>query len=132
VNTDSCGDIKDLYDESETYIRTVCTVLLARTHDAADKKCASYGMSLFKLEPPEAKKALLDFANSQFDQSAKAYLHVHGKTSAGCSVLYNGDGLVEVYSDFCNSRYNFYCQYTREPKATEEQGKVAKYQTNLI
>jgi hypothetical protein len=90
-------------------------------------------MSLFLLEPPEAQKALFDFSNSQFKAGSGALLHVHGKTSAGCSVLYNGEGLFDVYSDFCNSRYYFYCQYTREPK-TKEPGEVAKSQAqpNLI
>jgi hypothetical protein len=132
VNTNGCDEVKDLFDESKNYIRTVCSVPLARTHDAAEKKCVSYGMSLFILEPPEAQKALLSFANSQFKARSGALLHVHGKTSAGCSVLYNGKGIFEVYSDFCNSRYSFYCQFTREPK-TKEQGEVkqTKFDHNL-
>jgi hypothetical protein len=128
VKTTGCDEIKDLFDESQTYIRTICVVPLGKTHDAAEKYCLSNGMSLFMLEPPEAKKALLDYANSQFNPLEKAYLHVHGKTSAGCSVLYNGNGLFEEYLDFCNSRYYFYCQFTRVPKATEP-GKVTQSHT---
>jgi hypothetical protein len=113
VNKKDCNEIKDLYDDSETYIRTVCTVLTFRTHDAAEKYCLSYGMSLFMLEPPEATKALLDLANTQYKAGEEYTLHVHGKTSEGCSVLYNGNGLFEVFSDLCNSRLPYYCQYTR-------------------
>jgi hypothetical protein len=105
VNTNDCNEIKDLYDDSETYIRTVCIVNIDKTHDAADKYCLSNGMSLFMLEPPEATKALLNFANTQYPPGRGYYLHVDGKTSEGCTVLYNGKGLFEVYSDFCNSQY---------------------------
>jgi hypothetical protein len=80
------------------------------------------------LEPPETQEALLNYANSQFKAKAGSLLHVHGKTSAGCLVLYNGNGLFDVYSDFCNSRYFFYCQFTREPEEIEP-GKVTISQT---
>jgi hypothetical protein len=113
VNNKECNQIKDLYDDSETYIKTVCTVLIDKTYDAAEKYCLSHGMSLFMLEPPEATKALLDLANTQYKAGRGFYLHVHGKTSEGCSSLFNGNGFFEVISDLCNSRYSFYCQYTR-------------------
>lgn len=85
-------------------------------------------MSLFMLEPPETKTALFSFANSHFKPGT--LFHVHGKTSAGCSVLYNGNGYFDVFSDFCNSRYYFYCQYTREPKANVP-GEVTTCQTEV-
>jgi hypothetical protein len=67
VNTTGCEEVTDLNDESEKYMRTVCLSSLRKTHHAAEKNCLLNGMSLFMLEPPEAKKALLDFANKRFD-----------------------------------------------------------------
>jgi hypothetical protein len=90
-----------------------------KTHDEAEGRCFSYLMALYNLDTPETQKALLDFSNSRFKESSGRLMHVYGKTSAGCSVIYNGNGLFEIYSDFCNSRYYFYCQYFRKPKVNE-------------
>jgi hypothetical protein len=113
VNATSCDEVKDLYDESTNYIKTVCLVLLYKDYDDAVAKCRSYGMSLYNVDAPEAKKTLLDFSNSRFRPSLGATLYVEGKTSEGCAVVANKEGLFDVLSVSCTNKTFFYCQYSR-------------------
>jgi hypothetical protein len=114
--------VKDLYDDSGNYLTTVCLIAFGATYKDADGKCLSYGMSLYNADASEAKKALLDFSNMRFKPSLGFILYVQGKTSDKCSIFYNGEGLFGVYSDDCNNRRYFYCQFTRTP-TTVESGK---------
>jgi hypothetical protein len=128
VNDNDCDVIKDLYDESTNYIKTICFIPLKRTFDAADEKCQSYGMFLYNADDPEAEKAMLDFSNTRFSPSLGYALYLEGKTSEGCVVVANEEGLFRVAFANCTEKFSFYCQFTREPKATEP-GKIAKRQT---
>jgi hypothetical protein len=122
VNTTNCDEVKDLNDDSGNYLTTVCLVAFGVTYNEADEKCLSYGMSLYNIDTPEAKKALLDFSNTRFKASLGGALYVQGKTSKGCNVLYNGGGLFSFYVSDCYSRLYFHCQLTRTP-TTVEPGK---------
>jgi hypothetical protein len=119
VNDTNCDDVKDLYDESTNYIKTVCLVPLFKTYDGAVEKCHSYGMSLYNVDAPEAKKALLDFSNSRFRPSLGGVLSVEGKTNDGCAAVGNSKGLFDVLYVNCSMTPYYYCQYTRTPKTDE-------------
>jgi hypothetical protein len=64
VNNTNCDEVKDLFDDSSNYIKTVCMVPLKKGYNSADAKCQSYGMSLYDFDTSEAKRALLEFSNS--------------------------------------------------------------------
>jgi hypothetical protein len=70
-------------------------------------------MSLYNVDAPKAKKALLDFSNYWFRRETALY--VEGKTSEGCAVVANTDGLFNVLTVSCFEEKNYYCQYTRDP-----------------
>jgi hypothetical protein len=126
VNDANCDDVKDLYDESSNYIKTLCLVPLSKNFDESAEKCQSYEMFLYNADDPEAEKALLDFSNFRFRPSYGGVLYVEGKTSAGCSVVSNEEGLFKVIFIDCNNKQYFYCQFVRTPKA-EELGNLCKH-----
>jgi hypothetical protein len=113
VNTDDCDEVKDLFDDTKNYLKTVCLVASAKTHDEADEYCTPNYMFLLYLDMSEAQKALFDFLNSRFKKSA-GLLHMQGKTNEGCSVLSNEKGSFDVGTDLCNSRYYFICEFSRD------------------
>jgi hypothetical protein len=125
VNTTNCDEVKDLNDDFGNYLTTVCLVAFEATYNEADGKCVSYGMSLYNVETPEAKKALLDFSNTRFKAGVGAFLHVQGKTSEGCAVVANWEGLFGIFYLDCSTTSYFYCQFTRTP-TTVEPGKQKK------
>jgi hypothetical protein len=114
--------VKDLYDESKIYIKTVCLVYLLRDYRSADSKCQSYGMFLFNADEPDVEKALLDFSNLQYSPSYGQALYIETKTSKGCAVVDNWEGSFAVYFTNCTDKMYFYCQFVRTPK-TNERGK---------
>jgi hypothetical protein len=120
VNTTNCDEVKDLNDDSGNYIKSVCLVAIDETYNGADEKCQSYGMSLYNVDTSEAKKALLDFSTTRFKPLLGVVLYIQGKTSVGCNILYNGEGLFDVFpDDDCYYRCYFYCQFTQTPTAQE-------------
>jgi hypothetical protein len=126
VNTDNCDEVKDLNDDFGNYLTTVCLVAYSATYNEADGKCLSYGMSLYNVDVPEAKTALFDFSTSRFKPLLGVVLYIQGKTSGGCNILYNGEGLFDVYVKDCYSKRYFYCQLTRTPTSVEP-GKQTKH-----
>lgn len=122
MNDTYCDEIKDLYDESSNYIKTVCLIPAYKDFDSGtDRKCLSSGMSLYNVDAPEAKKALLDFTSFLFSRLG-TIISIDGKTSEGCAVVHNREGSFDVSYLSCSMILSvpyYYCQYMRTPKTNE-------------
>jgi hypothetical protein len=117
--------VKDLYDNTTEYIKTVCLVALEKTYDGADQKCQSQKMFLYYADDPQVERALVDFSNTQFRPSTGATLYIHGKTTKGCLVVNNSVGLFNVSFIDCSELHYFYCQFKRTPKTENDKPSIS-------
>jgi hypothetical protein len=92
---------------------------MSKEYDGAVEKCQFYGMSLYNVDDLGAKKALLDFLDSRFRPSNGDVFYIEGKTSEGCAVVANWNGLFDVSFVDCFWTYYFHCQFVRTPKTDE-------------
>lgn len=116
MNSANCEEIKDMFDSSGSYLKTVCLVDTAGTYDDAEAICQSYGMSLYDSNSLGARIALLSYVTTRFSTVFPINLRINGKAKESCAVVQNRIGVVNVYSSNCNSSYFSYCQFSKAGK----------------
>jgi hypothetical protein len=126
VNAIFCQEIKDLYDDSGNYyLRTVCVMKILVTQMEANSICLSYEMNLYKMDNNEAKKALLNFADTRFEARSGMKLHTSNSTECLFCHIQNGKGLFGVFQGHNDLKAYFYCQFIRK-LPTLKPGKFKK------
>lgn len=113
VDTKFCSQIRDLHNASGHYLRTVCLMKTLVTYTEAVSSCLSYKMNLYTIDNTEAKKALLDFANTRFEKSSGESLHIVNSTKNNCH-MFNGNGLFDVFCGREDVKAYYFCQFVRK------------------
>lgn len=94
LNTAECKAKQDIYDETASYIKSLCLVPRGNRYKVAEKYCLNHGMKLYTIDSTAALKGVLGFVRLRYANAKKrGFSFISGKAGDMCKTVNNFAGL---------------------------------------
>lgn len=109
-----CSHKKDVYSESNVYLKSFCIDKYARSFEDSRIECLKKGMQLFKLDSMEAQNALKTYVDKyREDTNYFVRWYVDGGLMAKCSIVINQESFKVEISD-CKRTLLSVCEFIND------------------
>lgn len=103
----ACWQYRDIYDEDDNYVKTLCDLVNLANYDSALKACKKYGMTLFEVTSQVELEALQNYALTETGGETDFYYS--GRSDLECNRLVAPDYTETV--DICYESISGFCQW---------------------
>lgn len=108
----TCEYIRDFYNQSNAYQKSICFDLYGKTYDQSLDWCHQNGMKLYQPDSGEIDNFLHNFATEKYINYTEKF-QIEGKNSSGCLIITNLNNNGTFYSNLtqCDVPKRSVCEF---------------------